>query len=315
MLADDTPFDALVLGAGLRGLTTALRLRRDRPDCRLLVVDAEPQPGGSVRTQRTNGFVCELGPFAFPADELTPLRELLARPPQPLAALPAARTGALWNGHQLTPVAVDPEPWSFRTGNEELVQACRRELGDVLRLGRAVTTVDFDGAFAVTLGGEVPTALRAHALHVALPTRTAADLPTRFDPHLAGAAQRMTAAPTAMAFFGGDASAAPTLRGYGILPTDEVVSPVHEVVFCSEVFAGRALPGRFLVRVECAALGDDDATLDAAEHELRRWTATTAAFGLRKLHRFEREIPDGARIECRLRLAELPVRVRGLFLA
>ncbi|MBL8754904.1 MAG: NAD(P)-binding protein, partial [Planctomycetes bacterium] len=47
------PFDHIVLGAGLRGLRAALELRRTTPTANLLVVEAEPAPGGSVRTQRT----------------------------------------------------------------------------------------------------------------------------------------------------------------------------------------------------------------------------------------------------------------------
>ncbi|MFO0279249.1 MAG: NAD(P)-binding protein, partial [Planctomycetota bacterium] len=61
----DNDFDALVLGAGGRGLAAALRLRAAAAAStavppRLLVVDAAPAPGGSIRTQRTNGYVCEL---------------------------------------------------------------------------------------------------------------------------------------------------------------------------------------------------------------------------------------------------------------
>src|SRR5688572_13268855 len=119
-------FDALVLGGGLRGLLAGLRLRaRGKAP---LVVEARPAPGGSLRTQRTNGFVCELGAFAFSADELAEPRALLPRLPEPIAAAPGARTGWLRSAAGTTQVAVDPLPLAFRTGNEELVQACRREL-------------------------------------------------------------------------------------------------------------------------------------------------------------------------------------------
>jgi hypothetical protein len=84
------------------------------------------------------------------------------------------------------------------------------------------------------------------------------------------------------------------------------------------VFAQRALPGRFLVRAELtgpAAAAADEALLAAAEHDLRTWTGTRAPFALRKVHRFARQVADGAAAECRVRLRELPARVPGLTLA
>jgi protoporphyrinogen oxidase len=315
MSSSSETFDVVVLGAGLRGLAAALRIRRERTNATLAIVDEAPQPGGSVRTHRTNGFVCELGPFAFGAAELEPITSLLAHPPAPIACQPGARIGTLVSAGGRSELAVDPLPWSFRGGNEDLVQACRRELGAALRLGRAATAVRWQQGFEVTLGGEVPATLLASELHVALPVRAAGALLGVFDPKLEETAQRVRAAPAAMVFFGGNASDAPTLRGYGILPAPDFASPVREIIFCSEVFPARALPGRFLVRLECEAEADDDALLALAEAELRRWTATTAPLALHKVHRFAAEIGDGALVECRARLRDLPARVRGLHLA
>ena len=45
---------------------------------------------------------------------------------------------------------------SFPSGSEELVQACRRELGDTLWLGREVNAVQpTEAGWQVTLAGEV----------------------------------------------------------------------------------------------------------------------------------------------------------------
>lgn len=318
MSGDIEEFDVVVVGAGLRGLTAALRIRRDQPSARLLVVDAAAQPGGSVRTQRTNGFVCELGPFAFRESELATIQGLLQRPPSPIPCLPGASVGAVFTGEALEPVAVDPPPWSFRSGNEELVQACRRELGAAFRLGRATVTVDRIESFVITLGGEVPTRLLARQLVLALPHQAAGRLLGRFDPALAAVAERVTASPSAMAFLGGSQAEATTLRGYGILPAEGVATPVREVIFCSEVFPGRALPGRFLLRAELGDLepaASDDDVLQLAEAEVRRWTGTPAEFGLRKLHRFQAEVGDGALVECRIRLRDLALRLPGLTIA
>jgi protoporphyrinogen oxidase len=312
--------DVAVAGAGLRGLLAALRTARERPDARLLVIDAAPQPGGSVRTHRTNGFVCELGPFAFAAEELAPFTALLPALPPRVACLPSGRTGWRFDGSALQPLAVEPLPWTFRTGNEELVQACRRALDGRLRLGRAVTAIAATaGAFTLTLGGDVEANVRARELVIALPDAAAGALLGAFDRALPAAAARMGTTPAAMVFLGGDRAAAP-LRGYGIVPGPGVDSPVAEVVCCSEVFPDRALPGRCLVRVELAgdtANGDDDAVADLATAELQRWTGAAAAcaFGLRKVHRFPRAEPGGAAVEVRVRLREVATRVPGLVLA
>lgn len=319
----DSDFDALVLGAGRAGLAAALGLLRAAPQGRLLVVDAAPAPGGSIRTQRTNGYVCELGPFAFARAEVEPLLALLPQPPGLLAGDPAARTGAVRTPAGALPVAVDPEPVAFRTGNEELPQACRREFGPALRLGRPVTAIAprLDGGFAVTLGGEVPTELTARALHVALPPAVAGALLGAFDPALPAVAARIATAPGAFAFLGGDDQDCRDLAGYGLLAADDLPGAVREAIFCSRVFPGRALPGRCLLRLELAgpeaADPDDEALLALAERTLADWTGCAPArgFGLRKLHRFASAVADGAVVEADARLRELGRRVPGLHVA
>ncbi len=312
-------FDHIVLGAGMRGLHAAVHWRRLHPTGQLLVVDAAPAPGGSLRTQRTNGFACELGPFAFTREELAPILGLLTTPPQPIAALPAARSGLLRTATGNRPLAVTPEPLSFRSGIEELPQACRRELGNALRLGRAATRLDHDGTgFVVTLDGQVETTVAATQLTVALPDRTAARLLARFDPALGDVAARITESERAFAFFGGARPDWPDLAGYGIVPDDGIESPLTELIFCSEVFPGRAMAGRFLVRAEIAdapASVPEPELLAIAAAEVRRWTGTRAPFGLQKLHRFVIEAPDGHRVETRQRLASLCGRVPGFAVA
>ena len=152
-----TQFDITVVGGGLRGLQTALRTRAHHKGAQTLVVDRQAWPGNDVRTQRSNGFTCELGPFAFTEDDLAPHLELLKRPPRRIGSKPEGKTGWLFDGDNLRALRVEPEPFSFATGCEDLVQAYRRELDGCLRLGRAVTQVQPQegGGFVVTLGGEV----------------------------------------------------------------------------------------------------------------------------------------------------------------
>ena len=308
-------FDVVVVGAGLRGLAAALRAQR--AGRRVLAIDARPQPGGRAWTQRSNGFVCELGAFGFDAAELAPLLQLL----QPAPALLSGRCthGAVFDGERLLPVEVEPRPVSFRSGNEELAQACRRALGPALRLGRAVTTIESaDAGFRHQLGGEAAGELFGDELVLALPPWLAGRLMAPFDARLANAAEHVDPVPHALVFLGAAAAEAPELRGHGIVPADGVRSDVAEIVFCSEVFAGRALPGRTLVRVELAgarAAATDDAAVEAAVAVLRSWTGTRAVFGFTKVHRFDVPQAAGALAECRLRLAELPARVPGLRIA
>lgn len=312
----DPPFDVLVLGAGLRGLREALATQRASPGTQLLVVERAPQPGGSVRTTRSNGFVCEHGPIGFWRDELDATLGLLQHAPTPMAALPTARTGFVFDGERRA-IEVTELPWSFRTGNEELVQACRRELGAKLRLGRAVTAITAaagDG-FRVALAGDPPGEVHARAIAVALPLDVTASMLGAFDPALPDVGARLQKQPRALVWLGADAAAMPEAQGYGLVPAPDFASPLLEVVFCTQVFAGRALPGRTLVRCEVVLPdGADEATAIAlAERELRRWTGTQATFGMQKAAPFVHvDEGDAAAIECRARLRDLAVRVPGL---
>lgn len=314
---DDDPIqERLVLGAGRRGLLAALAASKDG----LMVVDAAFQPGGRIKTTRTNGYVCEHGPFAFSEEELAPWRARLPRLPTPIVALPGAGSGFVFDGH-LRPLALEANPLTFRTGNEELVQAARQALPNRFRLGRPVVhlerTDDGDARFTVGLGGEVPTRLRSRTVVSALPVSVAARLLGPFDPRLAEVAERVRQQPRALVWFGGDEATFPEAVGYGIVPAPNLPTPLAEAIFCSRVFPARAMPGRFLVRCEVALDdGSDDATaLALAERELRAWTGTQAVFSLRKVERFVVDTEDGALVECRVRLRDVVQRVPGLFLA
>jgi hypothetical protein len=102
-----------------------------------------------------------------------------------------------------------------------------------------------------------------------------------------------------------------------MVPTDDLTSPVQEVIFCAQVFPRpRALPGQALVRVELAGAparrGGHRGTRRRLEQELRRWTGCRGRLGFTKLHRFTTEVVDGAHIECRTRLRGLCARAPGL---
>ena len=131
--------DRIVVGAGLAGLRRGLTALRAGE--RVMVVERQPAPGGPVRTLRSEGFSCELGPFAFDRTEYNAICADLRQPPPPIELGPSARSGQLYDGVVLRPTPVEGSPRSGRTGAADLVTACRRELGGALRLGRAVTAL------------------------------------------------------------------------------------------------------------------------------------------------------------------------------
>ncbi len=318
-MADPEPqSDCVILGAGRRGVRAALQRRRDEPTANVVLIDALPQPGGDDRTQRSNGFSCELGAFAFARDEVEPLLALLPSPPRLIEATAEAHHGKVWDGEALHDTPVDPIPVSFATGNEELWQACRRELGSWLRLGRAATALRRTAAgWEIDLGGEVPATLFTRELVLALPLAAAAPLLVPFDPALEEVAARLQHRTHAFVFLGDREPVGEALPGYGIASTPDSGSPLAEAIHCSRVFPGRAIAGRCLLRCELTDIAPDatdDDLVDAATTELGRWLGRELRFGFTKVSRFAVPTRDGAFAECVVRLRGLPGRVGALTL-
>lgn len=317
MTSDERTLDCAVIGAGRRGLLAALQ--QQRAGKQFAVFDALPQPGGGDRTQRSNGFGCELGAFAFARGEVQPLLDLLEHAPQPIELDPAARHGHVWNGEALVPTQVEPVPISFHSGCEELWQACRRQLGAALRLGRGVDQVTrtADG-WQFTLAGEVPTLVQTHELVLAVPAPAAARLLRAFDPALAGVADRAACSAHAFVFLGDREAIGDAVQGHGIVAADELPTALLEVINCSRSFAGRALPGRCLLRAELPnadPAATDDELVATALRELQRWTGRELRCGFTKVHRFTLPLRDGASAELGIRLRALPTRVGALTFA
>lgn len=55
----------LIVGGGLSGLSLAFRLQQRLPDADVQVLESESHPGGTIRTERRDGFTVELGPNGF----------------------------------------------------------------------------------------------------------------------------------------------------------------------------------------------------------------------------------------------------------
>lgn len=60
-----TPYDVIVVGAGLSGLSVARFLRDKRPETRLLILERNSQPGGAIRSHYEEGYLAECGAHGF----------------------------------------------------------------------------------------------------------------------------------------------------------------------------------------------------------------------------------------------------------
>ncbi len=54
-----------VVGGGIAGLSVAHALRRRAPGVRVTVLERRNRPGGNVRSEKTEGYLCEWGPDGF----------------------------------------------------------------------------------------------------------------------------------------------------------------------------------------------------------------------------------------------------------
>jgi oxygen-dependent protoporphyrinogen oxidase len=97
-----------IIGGGISGLAAAHFFERAGHD--VVCIDAAPQPGGVMRSERIDGFLCEVGPQAVldgPADT----RALIAAAglePRTLRAAPAARRRFIHARGRLHPLPMNP---------------------------------------------------------------------------------------------------------------------------------------------------------------------------------------------------------------
>src|SRR5262245_52968671 len=83
----------VIVGAGISGLSLAYRLQRLRPDAAITVLEAADRIGGTIWTERRDGFVVEWGPNGFLDGKPTTaqLSSDLGLGPQMIAASDASR--------------------------------------------------------------------------------------------------------------------------------------------------------------------------------------------------------------------------------
>jgi oxygen-dependent protoporphyrinogen oxidase len=103
-----------VVGGGISGLTAAHLLAAGGHDVTLF--DDAEEPGGLIRSERRDGFLCERGPQSLldGADEVRALVASVGLTGRALAALPASRRRFVYVGGALRPFPSSP-PGLFRT--------------------------------------------------------------------------------------------------------------------------------------------------------------------------------------------------------
>jgi oxygen-dependent protoporphyrinogen oxidase len=95
-----------VIGAGITGLSSALRLHVVNPDLEVHIFERDSQPGGKLRTERVNGFTIEQGPDAFLSSKPggVDLSERLGLQPRMVAPVPENRGSFILQRGKLQPL-------------------------------------------------------------------------------------------------------------------------------------------------------------------------------------------------------------------
>jgi oxygen-dependent protoporphyrinogen oxidase len=102
--------DLLVVGGGVTGLTLARDVLARRPRWNVLVAEGGERPGGTMRSDRVDGALCEWGPAGF-LTNVAHTRDLaveLGLESRLLPALPTAENRFLWVRGALRPVPMKP---------------------------------------------------------------------------------------------------------------------------------------------------------------------------------------------------------------
>jgi protoporphyrinogen/coproporphyrinogen III oxidase len=98
-----------IVGGGVAGLTAAFRLKRQ--GARVVVYEAGPRVGGTILTERGEGYLADLGPssLAAPAPPLAALLAELKLEASVLPASPAARSRFVVKKNRLVPLPMSPQ--------------------------------------------------------------------------------------------------------------------------------------------------------------------------------------------------------------
>jgi oxygen-dependent protoporphyrinogen oxidase len=191
-----------------------------------------------------------------------------------------------------------PGIFSGAGGVSELVGSLADALGASLRLATPVVSLRREaGAWEVETPGEW---LRARSVVVAAPAPEAAALLRKLDDEAARLLEGIEYAPVASVSFGVDpAGARERIRGFGFLVPPGRESALLGCLFMSQLFPGRAPPGRELLTALCGGtfhpeLLDlpDDALADRVREALVRVLGLRGEIGVLGVTRWPRAVPQ-----------------------
>ncbi len=207
---------------------------------------------------------------------------------------------------------------SAQGGVSELVQALADELGPALRLATAVESLrtGAGGAWEVETSGKI---LLAHSVVVATPAPEAAALLRKLDDEAARLLEGIEYAPVASLSFGVDpAGARERIRGFGFLVLPGRESALLGCLFMSQLFPGRAPPGRELLTVLAGGTFQpglldlaDDVLADRVREALVRVLGLRGEIRLLGVARWPRAVPQPVAGH-RERIAAIRARLAGL---
>jgi oxygen-dependent protoporphyrinogen oxidase len=162
----------IVLGGGISGLSTAHFLLRGDPSLELLLLESGPRLGGTLGSERIDGFVLERGPSGFMDNVTETLEQVeeLGLKPRLLKASAETSRRYIYRSGRLLPVP--QSPWSFlrspllslRGRMNLLAEPLRRSAGEKedsvasfgrRRLGEEATRVFLDPLVSGVYGGDV----------------------------------------------------------------------------------------------------------------------------------------------------------------
>ncbi|WP_164682522.1 flavin monoamine oxidase family protein [Cyclonatronum proteinivorum] len=127
--------DILILGAGLSGLLTAHLLRQQRPDLRLRILEARPEPGGRIRTLRPEAAA----PLEMGATWLSPdhrrLQKLLTRLgietiPQRMGSEAVYEFSPAQPPQRVQLPSGEPQSFRIKGGTDRIITALISSLGE-----------------------------------------------------------------------------------------------------------------------------------------------------------------------------------------
>jgi len=100
----------VVVGGGIAGLATARAIRGEAPDAEVIVLESRDRPGGNVRTERIDGYLCEAGPNGFldSAPATLAFVEDIGLTPYLLPSEDAARRRFIFRDERLHEVPLSP---------------------------------------------------------------------------------------------------------------------------------------------------------------------------------------------------------------